>query len=154
MFSLSDITDIAAFTEQANLHHPTIKFTTETFDTETVFLDTVVYKGTRFKEKSILDATTHFKQTETFLHTHKKDLSKEKPWEFYEKTPQKQPLRKIIQISGETLDGRKLPTNFDRKPTITNKIHIRDTILTLSVYYNGNEKVKSYTRPTIPSLNF
>ena len=35
-----------------------------------MFLDTVVYKGTRFKEKSILDAKTHFKQTETFLHTH------------------------------------------------------------------------------------
>ena len=70
IFSLSDITDIEAFTEQANLHHPTIKFTTETFDTETVFLDAVVYKGTRFKEKSILDAKTHFKQTETFLHTH------------------------------------------------------------------------------------
>ena len=31
---------------------------------------TVVYKGTRFKEKSILDAKTHFKQTGTFLHTH------------------------------------------------------------------------------------
>ena len=105
MFSLSDITVIEAFTEQANLHHPTIKFTTETFDTETVFLDAVVYKGTRFKEKPILDATTPFKQTETFLHTHKKDLSKEKPCEFYEKTPQKQLLRKIIQISAETLDG-------------------------------------------------
>ena len=51
MFSLSDITDIEAFTEQANLHHPTIKFATETFDTETVFLEAVVYKGTRFKEK-------------------------------------------------------------------------------------------------------
>ena len=60
--------DIEAFIEQANLHHPTIEFTAETFDTETAFLDTVVYKGTRFKEKSILDAKTHFKQTET-LHT-------------------------------------------------------------------------------------
>ena len=29
-----------------------------------------IYKGTRFKEKSILDAKTHFKQTETFLNTH------------------------------------------------------------------------------------
>ena len=61
---------IEAFIEQANLHHPTIEFTAETFDAETAFLDTVVYKGTRFKEKSILDAKTHFKQTETFLHTH------------------------------------------------------------------------------------
>ena len=72
IFSLWDISklDIEAFIEQANLHHPTIKFTAEISDTETVFLDTVVYKGTRFKEKSILDAKTHFKQTETFLHTH------------------------------------------------------------------------------------
>ena len=38
--------------------------------TETVFLDTVVYKGTRFKEKSILDVKTHFKRTETFQYTH------------------------------------------------------------------------------------
>ena len=103
-FSLRDISksDIEASIEQANLHHPTIKFTAETSDTETVFLDTVVYKGSRFKEKSILDAKTHFKQTETFLHTQKKDLSKEKPWESYEKTPQKQTLlRKIIRISKE-----------------------------------------------------
>ena len=62
--------DIKAFIERANLHHLTIKFMAETFDTETAFLDTAVYKGTRFKEKSILDAKTHFKQMETFLHTH------------------------------------------------------------------------------------
>ena len=61
--------DIEAFIEQANLHHPIIEFTAKTFDTDTEFLDPVVYKGTRFKEKSILDAKTHFKQTETFLHT-------------------------------------------------------------------------------------
>ena len=29
-----------------------------------MFLDTVVYKGTRFNEKIILDVKTHFKQTE------------------------------------------------------------------------------------------
>ena len=86
-FSLWDISKshIEASIAQANLHHPTIKFTAETSDTETVFLDTVVYKGTRFKEKSILDAKTHFKKTETFLYTQKKYLSKEKPWESYEK---------------------------------------------------------------------
>ena len=60
-FSLWEISkpDIEAFIEQANLHHPTIKFTAETFDTETAFLDTAVYKGARVKEKSILDAKTH-----------------------------------------------------------------------------------------------
>ena len=36
--------DIEAFIEQANLHHPTTEFTAETFDTETAFLDMVVYK--------------------------------------------------------------------------------------------------------------
>ena len=72
IFFLWDISkrDIEAFIEQANLHHPTIKFTAEISDTETVFLDTVVYKGTRFKEKSILDVKTHFKKTETFQYTH------------------------------------------------------------------------------------
>ena len=73
------------------------------------------------------------------------------------------------------LDGRRLPTNFDRKPTIRNKIHrkgvsspktkqqggkrniaIRDTIPALSVYYKGslNEKMESYTKPTITSKKF
>ena len=130
--------DIEAFIEQANLHHPTIEFTAETFDTETAVLDKVVYKRTRFKEKSILDAKTNFKQTETFLHTHftschpsnvKKDLSKEEPSEFYEKTPQKQPLRKIIQILKKTLDGRRLPQSLIKKPTIRNKIHKRESKL-------------------------
>ena len=87
------------------------------------------------------------------LQVLKKDLSKEKPWQPYEKTPQKQPLRKIIQ---KKLDGRRLPTNFNRH-TIRNKIHkneskllkqnlqggkrsiaICDTIPTVSVYYKGS----------------
>ena len=73
IFALWDMSkpDIEAFIEQTNLHHPAIEFTAETFDTETAFLDTVVYgRGTRFKEKYILDKKTHFKQTETSLHTH------------------------------------------------------------------------------------
>ena len=74
-FSLWDISkpDIEAFIEQANLHHPTIKFTGETSDTETVFLDTVVYKGIRFKEKSILDVKTHLKKRKP-SRTHKKRI--------------------------------------------------------------------------------
>ena len=72
IFSLWEMSkpDIKAFIEQANVHHPTVELTAETFDTKTAFLDTVVYKGTRFKERSILDAKTYYKQTETFLHTH------------------------------------------------------------------------------------
>ena len=44
VFFLWDISkpDIETFIEEANLHHPTIKFTAEISDTETVFLDTII----------------------------------------------------------------------------------------------------------------
>ena len=58
------------FIEQANKHHPTIKFTAEISDTETTFLDTSIYKGERFRSNSVLDVRTHFKPTETFQYTH------------------------------------------------------------------------------------
>ena len=111
IFSLRDTSkpDIEAFIEQGSLHHPTIKFTAEISDTETAFLHTVVYKSTRFNEKLIYPwCKDKFKKEETFQYTYftsrhppnvKKDLSKGKPWESYELTPQKQRLRKIFQIS-------------------------------------------------------
>ena len=37
--------------------------------------------------------------------------------------------KKKIHISKKTLDGRRLPKNFDRKPTIRNKIHKRESKL-------------------------
>ena len=72
VFSLWDISkpDIEQFIEQAHSHHSTIKFTAEISETETTFLDTVIYKGERFKEQSILDIKTHFKPTETFQYTY------------------------------------------------------------------------------------
>ena len=101
VFSLWDISkpDIETLIEEANLHHSSIKFTAEISDTEIVFLNTIIYKDTRFHEKSILDAKTHFKKKRKPSSTHitllvtkrvlKKDLSKEKPLESYEQTPQK-----------------------------------------------------------------
>ena len=72
IFSLWDVNkpDIDKFIEQANSHHPTIKFTAEISNTEITFLDTVVYKGKRCRDHSILDIKTHFKPTETFQYTH------------------------------------------------------------------------------------
>ena len=61
---------VTQFIEQANSHHPTIKFTAEVSDTETTFLDTKAYKGERFAKESKLDIKTHFKATETFQYTH------------------------------------------------------------------------------------
>ena len=79
---------IEQFIEQANNHHPTIKFTAEISNKETTFLDTYIYKGARFERDAILDVHTHFKPTETFQYTHfisvthkeiKKDSLKERP---------------------------------------------------------------------------
>ena len=72
VFSLWDMgnPDKETFIDQANLHHLTIKFTAEISDTETVFVDTTVYKGTRFKDQSILDLKTNFKPTETFQYAY------------------------------------------------------------------------------------
>ena len=110
IFSLWDMSkpDIEAFIEQTNLHHPTIEFTAETFDTETAFLDTRLYtkaqdsrKNLSLMQRHILNKRkppcTHISPRAT-LQMLRKGLSKEKLWESYEKTPQKQPLRKIIQF--------------------------------------------------------
>ena len=72
IFSLwdSDKQEITLFIEQANNFHDTIKFTAEISENETTFLDTVIFKGERFKNESILDIRTHYKPTETFQFTH------------------------------------------------------------------------------------
>ena len=50
---------IEDFLVKANSLHPKIKFTAEISETETIFLDTKVYKGDRFNKES----------TETFQYT-------------------------------------------------------------------------------------
>ena len=72
IFSLWNVDkeEIYSFIEQANNHHPTVKFTAEVSETEAAFLDTCIYKGERFTKESILDVRTHFKPTETFQSIH------------------------------------------------------------------------------------
>ena len=105
ILSLWDIgkPDIEAFIEQANLHHPTFKFTAETSDTETAFLKAQdSRKNPSLMRRHILNkrkpSCAHISSRDT-LQVLKKDLSEEKPWESCEKTPQKRPLTEIIQIS-------------------------------------------------------
>ena len=45
-------------------------------DTYTTFLNTVVCKGIRFQEQSVLDIKTHFKPTETFQYPHFSSVKK------------------------------------------------------------------------------
>ena len=72
IFSLwdSNIKEINRFVKQANNFHPTIKFTAEITEIEITFLDTIISKGERFRNESILDIRTHYKPTETFQYTH------------------------------------------------------------------------------------
>ena len=57
IFSLwdSNIQEIELFMKQANNFHPTTKFTAEISETEITFLDTIISKGERFRNESILD---------------------------------------------------------------------------------------------------
>ena len=61
IFSLwdSDKKEVDQFIEQANKFHPTIRFTVEISENKITFLDTVVFKGERFKYESILDIKTN-----------------------------------------------------------------------------------------------
>ena len=72
IFSLWDSNrqEIDLLIKQANNFHPTIKFTAEISETEITFLDTIITKGERFRNESILDIRTHYKPTETFQYTH------------------------------------------------------------------------------------
>ena len=172
IFSLWDISnpDIEAFIDQANLHPPTIKFTAEISDTEAVFLDTVVYKGTRFKEKSILDVKTHFKKTETFQYTHftschppslKKGFVKGEALRILRTNSSKTTFEENISNFKKRLIERGYPQT-NRKPSIRYKVHregvcspetkqqrgkrniaFRDTVPALSVYFKRsfNEKL-------------
>ena len=58
-----------SFLKFANSFHPTIKFNCEKSSTDTIFLDTKVYKGSRFPTTNTLDVQTYFKPTETFQYT-------------------------------------------------------------------------------------
>ena len=94
---------IKEFLLKANSFHPTIKFTAEISETETIFLDTVVYKGDRFLKESILDVRTYFKPTETFQYTnfhscHPPGVTKGFIKGSSEQIPQKLLLRKTLEI--------------------------------------------------------
>ena len=78
--------------------------------TETLFLDTVVYKGTRLNEKVILDVNTTEPSSTHFAACHPPICQKS--------------LRKLFQNSKERLmvdDVQRLPTQFERQIAIRNK---------------------------------
>ena len=71
IFSLWDINRQLEFKQFIELHvaNHFYQFAAEISEKEAEFLDTIVYKGTRFDIQSILDVRTHFKPTETFQYS-------------------------------------------------------------------------------------
>ena len=60
--------EILTFFNIANRSHKYLKFTYEYSNREITFLDTEVYKGSRFLYEGVLDIRTHIKKTETFQY--------------------------------------------------------------------------------------
>ena len=88
-------TEINNFIDFANSFHATIKFTYEMSSKHIVFLDTEVFKGSRFIQGKMLDVQIHFKPTETLQYTlspHptllvlRRALLKEKLYAYFERT--------------------------------------------------------------------
>ena len=134
-------------------------------------LDTVVYKGTRFKEKSILDVKTHFKKTETFQYIHftschppslKKGFVKGEALRILRTNFSKTTFEENISNFKKRLIDRGYPETMIENPSIRYKVHreglcspetqqqrgkrniaFRDTVPALSVYFKRsfNEKL-------------
>lgn len=70
----SSVQEVVDFFELANAHHPLLKFTYDISETEMIFLDTVVYKGHRFRDNGILDIKHYTKPTNTFQYLHRSSM--------------------------------------------------------------------------------
>ena len=64
--------ELETYISHINTVHQTLKFTYEAHENELVFLDTILYKGDRFKKENILHIRTHNKKTNKQLYIHKK----------------------------------------------------------------------------------
>ena len=60
------------FVNILNTHHPSISVKAELSSESKIFLDTVVYKGNRFKETGTFDTKVYFKPTYIVELLHKK----------------------------------------------------------------------------------
>ena len=106
--------------------NPTINFTAEISDTETIFLDTntAIYKGEGFKSNSVLEMRTHFKPTETFQHSHfsschqpgvKKGFVKGEALRLVRTNSSKDIFEQLIQIFKSRLRERGYPKNLAQR---------------------------------------
>ena len=60
-----------SFLDKANEIHNTLKFKYQISEKEGIFLDTVIFKGPRFKRENVLDFKPYVKPTEAFQYIHR-----------------------------------------------------------------------------------
>ena len=63
------------FLDKANQLHPTLKFKNEISQNTGTFLDTTVFKGTRFRSENILDFKPYTKPSEKFQYIHRQSAN-------------------------------------------------------------------------------
>ena len=139
------------FVNFANSFHPTIKFACEKSSTDTIFLDTKVYKGPRFPTTNILDVQTHFKPTETFQYTHfsschplsvKKGFIKGEALRLLKTNSVKESFKNLKREFESRLYLRGYPQNLVRK------------ILTEVQFSSRQSALRNKTRTSRPPLPF
>ena len=87
------------------------------------------------------------------LQVLKKDLSKEKPWESCVKNSSETTFEENnSNFKKKTLDGQRLPTNFDRKPTIRIKVTERKSQL-LKQNNKEEKEILSFVTQYQPSVS-
>ena len=164
IFSLWNVSrdEISKFIEQANKHHPTIKFMAEISETETTFLDTNVYKGERFKKAAVLDVRTHFKPTETFQYTHfsschppgvKRGFIKGEALRLLRTNSSKALFEEIIKNFKKQLQERGYPESFIQNTL--SEVNFEDRKLVLQQKRRENKRILPFVtqyQPSVPNL--
>ena len=164
IFSLWTINrdEIKQFIEQANNHHPTIKFTAEISEMETTFLDTTIYKGIRFQHDALLDVRTHFKPTETFQYTHfssshppgvKKGFIKGEALRLLRTNSSKELFEEKIKNFKSHLTERGYPENLII--TTLSEVIFEDRKLALQKKQKENKRILPFVtqyQPSVPNL--
>ena len=164
IFSLWNVSrdEISKFIEQANKHHPTIKFTAEISETETTFLDTNVYKGERFKKAAVLDVRTHFKPTETFQYTHfsschppgvKRGFIKGEALRLLRTNSSKTLFEEMIKNFKKELQERGYPESFIQNTL--SEVNFEDRKLALQQKRRENKRILPFVtqyQPSVPNL--
>ena len=155
--------EITQFIEQANKHHPTIKFTAEVSDTERTFLDTIIYKGARFETKSVLDVRTHFKPTETFQYTHfsschptgvKRGFVKGEALRLLKTNSSKTLFEKKIRTFKKHLAKRGYPKGFIKKKNLA-QVNFQNRSQALQQKNKENKRILAFVaqyHPSVPNL--